>query len=34
MMVDLCMKYILLVVLMTLTLLQGHNGLAEEKIQL
>ena len=32
--VDLCMGYILMIVLMTLTLIQGHSGSAEEHIQL
>ena len=32
--VDLCMGYILMVMSMTLTLIQGHSGSAEGKIQL
>ena len=32
--VDLCMGYILMVVSMTLTLMQGHSGLSEGKTQL
>ena len=32
--VDLCMGYILMVVSMTLTLMQGHSGSIEENIQL
>ena len=31
--VDLCIVYMLMVVSMTLTLMQGHSGLAEEKSQ-
>ena len=33
MLVDLCMAYMFKHVLMTLTLMQGHNGSAEDKIQ-
>ena len=33
MMVDLCMAYILMLISMTLTLMQGHGGLAKAKIQ-
>ena len=32
--VDLCMGYILVIVSMTLTLMQGHGGLAEGTYQL
>ena len=32
--VDLRMRYILMVVLMTLALMQGHSGSAEEQIKL
>ena len=32
--VDLCMGYLLMVVLMTLTLMQGHSDSAEENIKL
>ena len=31
--VDLCMAYVLILVLMTLTLMQGHSGLAKAKNQ-
>ena len=29
--VDVCMAYMLMLVSMTLTLMQGHSGLADEK---
>ena len=32
--VDLCIRYILMVILMTLTLMQGHSGSAEKQNQL
>ena len=32
--VDLCMGYMLMVILVTLTLMQGHSDSAEEQIQL
>ena len=32
--IDLCMGYILMIVSMTLTLMEGHSGSAEETLQL